>query len=298
MTYSPLTYAQILTRAKEEIDELTTSSTTGAKFSLAWWNHKITDAETILAQATGYNVTKQTVTPVMNTRTYALPTTLCWGIVQVEINGIPLDLYDPYSQDEVSPDWRSGDNGTPTRYVISTPNIEFDPKPDNGLGMAAITIKTAGTGYAVGDELTVGGRDGTVIVTSVSTGTVTGVVVGTGGSGYTAGDKTCTGGNADCVLTLAFTIDIYGGTLPEALGDTDSGTGTPSGLPGGFSHLLSHGAAMLASGADLYEQPQGARLTIAQKLFGDGLRELEAYLDGIGHDRQQPIVATMDWNDW
>jgi hypothetical protein len=62
--------------------------------------------------------------------------------------------------------------------------------------LGAVTVSAGGTGYGIGDVLTVGGgKGGTVTVISVSDGVVTGIVVTASGSGYSVnGDVPTTGG--------------------------------------------------------------------------------------------------------
>lgn len=65
--------------------------------------------------------------------------------------------------------------------------------PGGGLGTVAIV--SGGTGYSVSNVLTLsGGTGGTVTVTSVSAGVVTGIEITTSGSGYSLGVSTTTGG--------------------------------------------------------------------------------------------------------
>lgn len=74
--------------------------------------------------------------------------------------------------------------------------------------ISSVTIAAAGSGYSVGDFLTVvqsGGTNGTVIVTSVYAGTVTGVSVTTPGIGYSAASAlpTTGGGGTGCTITIS-----------------------------------------------------------------------------------------------
>lgn len=74
--------------------------------------------------------------------------------------------------------------------------------------IATVTVAAGGTGYVVGDVLNVvqsGAYGGTVTVSTVYAGAVTGVTVTTGGAGYSAsaGNATTGGTGSGCTITIA-----------------------------------------------------------------------------------------------
>lgn len=86
--------------------------------------------------------------------------------------------------------------------------------------IATVTVVAGGTGYAVGDLLSVvdGTASGGVVrVSTVAEGVVTAVTVETGGSGYTTGTKTTTnnsGSGTECTIGVS-TVTASSDTLSE-----------------------------------------------------------------------------------
>lgn len=79
----------------------------------------------------------------------------------------------------------------------------------SGGSIVSLAINSPGTGYAVGDTITVagGGNDGTGSIATVSGGVAT-VVAAAGGSGYVSGDTiTIAGGGADATIDVATVTD-------------------------------------------------------------------------------------------
>ena len=86
--------------------------------------------------------------------------------------------------------------------------------------IATVSITAAGTGYTIGDVLNigtdVGAYGGTVTVSSVYAGTVTGVTLTTGGSGYStgAGHATTGGTGSGCTINV---LTLTTETLAQAI---------------------------------------------------------------------------------
>ena len=134
--------------------------------------------------------------------------------------------------------WDSTPSGIPTHWMqLSGSFVRIYPTPSTAatqaIGTVAATPTAGGTGYAVADVLTIaGGTGGTVTVTSVSGGVVTGLSLTTSGYGYTTGTgKATTGGTGTgCTVNISAlaTLIAYGyGYADPMTNDTD----TPDGVP-------------------------------------------------------------------
>ena len=88
-----------------------------------------------------------------------------------------------------------------------------------GGGIATATLVAAGSGYSIGDILTVVGGTGTLRVNSVSFGAVTTLSIVSAGSGYTAGTlaTTSTGGGSGATVTITVTTAVVGTARQLAL---------------------------------------------------------------------------------
>jgi len=100
-------------------------------------------------------------------------------------------------------------------------------------GIDTVTINTAGTGYAVGDYVSITGGGGTGGVAEVTTvgggGAITGVSVKAAGSGYAVTVAAATGvltGSGDGAATIDITIDANTGTF--SITDILNGGYTPT----------------------------------------------------------------------
>ncbi len=140
--------------------------------------------------------------------------------------------------------WNNTAAGTPTHWMSLTgSSIRIWPTPSAAalgiIGVLSPTPTAAGTGYVVGDVLTIstGGTGATATVTSITSGTgaVTGVELTTRGSGYTAGTaKATTGGtgtNCTLAITSLATLNTHGYARGECLlADEDVPDTIPKGL--------------------------------------------------------------------
>ena len=105
----------------------------------------------------------------------------------------------------------------------------IDEAQNNGTGaILSVSVYSGGTGYTVGDRLTVSGgnSDGIVEVMSLD-GHVSSVTVDTAGTNYVIGDLlTITAGNDDCILeVLTLVGSSPGGVATVKFHSTNHGTG-------------------------------------------------------------------------
>ena len=137
----------IIQLAMYQVDEPTNPAT--GQFSIAWWTSMVNKVQDILAHETGYYQTWQGVDVTANVRTYAQPSTLCWGIVGAQYWGEPIAITNIYDQIEDVSTWRTGDAGTPLRLILSSPNFDLDPMPDMTVdGGGTILAATAGGNFS------------------------------------------------------------------------------------------------------------------------------------------------------
>ena len=141
-----MTLADIRQYAMDRVDEQTTKAS--GKFSVAWWSRVINRTKDVVAQRTGYNMGWQGVDIAANTRTYALPSTLCWGIIAANYWSDPMDIVNIHDQIADYETWRKTAVGTPSRLILSPPNFDLDPPPDRGVdGGTNILAPTAGSAF-------------------------------------------------------------------------------------------------------------------------------------------------------
>jgi hypothetical protein len=191
----------------------------------------------------------------------------------------------------------------PTEYLLERPNIVWATMPDaaytawikggslpddfatptslgsgctvniatlSGSAIATVNMSggAAGSGYAVGDVLTLaGGTGGTVTVGAVTNTGVTSVTLTTAGTGYTTGVKATTNGS-------------------EA---------EPDSLPAEWHTVLAEGAAALAETADLASAEAQGRLSVIGQAFVGGMADLEVYLNTMSRDRTNQVAVENDW---
>jgi hypothetical protein len=196
------------------------------------------------------------------------------------------------------------DSSVPDCYIVNTPHIEWLNPPDDdytvyirggalpsdfttptslgtgatititvtGGAIATATPVASGSGYYVGDVLTVsGGTTGTVTVATLTGGAGTGVAtvtVTTPGSGYTAGTKA--------------TTSLRDQTIDSLMGE--------------FHDALAHGAAALAETADIEAAAAQNRLTTAGQLFVDDITSVNNYLNTMSRDRAGAISVESVWD--
>ena len=309
----------IRTRAKYFCDELSTPSS--GKFSDAWWLDMANYIKNVVARETGHYLTKHRISLAQYTQVYAMPSTLCWGIIRATLDGSRLEPYSVHDMDEDPGDGWLWEYGFPNQPNATTGSGGVTLVSDD----ATDTTQTAtiyGTTYATNTVTT---EDvvltGTTPVASTKTNwgdiyyillddecagdlTVTkttgGATICTIDAGDTSAGNAPNDSTPDKIVTLwpnlavhsvpseAKTLYLLGGTLPsDYTGDSDDPGSY--GVPPEFQDLYVHGMAAMAQLADIYDAAQDARANAHGTAFWGLIRKFSAYLDGLQRDREQAI---------
>jgi hypothetical protein len=91
--------------------------------------------------------------------------------------------------------------------------------------IAAHALASTGTGYTVGDVLTIaGGSSGTITVSSVSSGVITGYTLSNPGTGYSVSTQSLSGGTGSGATLSILRLADAAGTLLQAVGAVNGST--------------------------------------------------------------------------
>ncbi len=159
-----------------------------------------------------------------------------------------------------------GDGIDTVDYSLRTNPVRVSPGINSAVGTVTAAVIAAGTGYTVGDTLTlVGGKLGpaTVTVATITGGGATGPV-GTvsvpvlKGSGYSTGTKTTTGGTGNGACTVAVTALVAD---DGEIGEGDAVGGTIEIIKGGSGDDILNAYAITLTEVVLMGQAGNDKLT-------------------------------------
>jgi hypothetical protein len=307
-----LTLSTIVARAQRRVDQNVLQPT--GKWSYAWWVDHVNTAQSILAQRTGYKRAKHYIPFYAGSQVSQLPMSLCKGNRSLSIGSRLIPIMDESNLTARKPGWR---------YNPELPNqpqddgITVESTSANDAADVRLYGTTVATGAYAYDPVTLPAAanthvdsakldwgelryallsaecDGDVTIREASGGLVIAVI--------SAGDLSCglnteTGTpTAACVTPpnlewypvpdIDGTAVMIGGAQPQEF--TTGTDAQPDSLPAVFHWLLSEGAAMLASGSDLYTSSQQAQQATEVNAWERGCIELERYVGSLSQDRGQ-----------
>ncbi len=286
------------------------------KFSTAWWLRQANYIKDVLAQETGHYLTRHAVAISQYTQAYALPSTLCWGIVRATLDGEKLDARDIHYMDTAYPGWK-WEYGFPNQPSNDGIEVVSSSTADTTQKLTCYGT-TTGTNTVVTEEITLNGTTqvatvkvnwghmlyfsldaacaGDLTIREASgNATIATIAAGDTSAGNAPGDDTPTvmvvaPPNFELypVPDAAKTLYLLGGTLPaDYTGDSDD----PStyGLPAQFHRVMAHGMAAMAEMSDIYDAAQQVRASANGEAFWAGVKQISAYLGGLQRDREQAI---------
>jgi len=301
--------------AMDMCDELNNPSS--GKFSVAWWLEAQNYIKDVLAQETGYYVTRHAIPISQYIQTYALPSTLCWGILNATLDGQPLVPRDIIYMDDNNPGWyweygfpnqpqndgievlsssASDTTQTLTLYGTTTGTNTVATETVTLTGTSQKATTKVNWGYmhyfvlsaVCAGDVTIREASGNQTIATISADELT--------AGNAPGDSTPT----DYIIshpsvifypvpTEAKTVFFRAGTLPADY-TLDADDPSTYGLPNQFHRVQAHGMAAMAQLADIYDQSQEARANANNQAFWGGVKSLLAYLDGMQREREQFIA--------
>ena len=237
------TLGYLLTQLRADLDDTLVGSNVDGYFArsdlVGWINRAKADTE----MRTRCHKVRLPITPVADTHTYSAQP--LFEVFEVDFNGADLNYVDMANAAVGASGWDYVAAGMPTDWVpITGSSFRVKPTPAAAqVGMIDVldtTPATPGTGYEVGDVITLAGNvtgtGATALVVSVNgTGGVTELTMVLPGQDFVAGHNlSATGGHgAGCFTTVTSIENLvaHGYSTSDALVlDTDIVTSIPAGL--------------------------------------------------------------------